>query len=79
MANAVVESQTKKETKVEVEINDIDLVENRFKEQEGKRRKIIHLWGKYYRINYHDTLKSNYIVESHFVHVSEDKQVKEGI
>lgn len=43
------------------------LLDAKYPVRADRLRKVIHLWGSYYRINYHDPDKSNYIVESHFV------------
>jgi hypothetical protein len=51
----------------------ISLVEAAFPEREGRLRKVLPLWSTYFRVNFHDPKKSNYIMESHFVHVSGDE------
>lgn len=52
------------------------LVESAFREKIGLNRKVLPLWGTYFRVNYHDPAKANFIVESHFVQVV-DGEVKE--
>ena len=61
--------KTDEGSKVEKATSPVDLVATKFIEKDGHIRKIVHLWGSYYRVNYHEVAKSNYITESHFVHV----------
>jgi hypothetical protein len=48
-----------------------ELIQRKFPAKKGLLRKVLHLWGVYYRVNFHDPEKSNYIVQSHFVRVAE--------
>jgi hypothetical protein len=60
---------TQVEPRTEAPPEVLKVVEARFPEREGQRRRIAHLWGAYFRINYHSPERQNYIVESHFVKV----------
>ena len=52
------------------------LLDVRFPEKFGKIRRIHYLWGNYYRVNYHLTDQQNFVGESHFVQVREDRIVE---
>ncbi len=58
------------------EVSPLSLVEAAYPERTGRLRKILSLWSTYFRVNFHDPQKSNYIIESYFVHVTGD-EVKE--
>ena len=47
----------------------IALLEARFPEINGRERRIKHLWGNYWRVNFHDVANSNFIAESFFCEV----------
>lgn len=51
----------------------LEVLEAKFPERMGLRRRISHLWGKYYRVNYYDPSAQNFIVESHFIKVLEGR------
>ena len=53
-----------------------ELLDVRFPEKFGKIRRIHYLWGSYYRINYHLTDQQNFVGESHFVQIHEDRIVE---
>lgn len=68
---STVDAPTKQadQTKQATRTSPIAQVEAAFPEKAGLLRKTIPLWANYFRVNYHDPNKSNYIVQSHFVHV----------
>jgi hypothetical protein len=58
----------KTEVKVDETKVDLKLVETKLPKIRGTDRRIHFLWGKYYRVNYHDQ-DNNYIKHSYFVKI----------
>lgn len=69
--------ETKPNPKQELLNAAIKLVDSKAPYYPGLLMKIHHVYdNKYFRINYHDTEKSNYITHSFFVEIIEGKKVK---
>lgn len=49
------------------------LINKRFPEKSGFIRRIRPVFNNYFRINFQDTAQCNYVSESHFINVEDDK------
>jgi hypothetical protein len=65
----------KTETKVDEAKVDLKLVETKLPKIRDTYRRIHFLWGKYYRVNYHNQ-DNNYITHSYFVKIIGPDQVE---
>jgi hypothetical protein len=54
------------------------LVLARYPEKAGLKRRIAHLWGNCFRVNYYSPELQNCVVESHFVQVQAQQVVEKN-
>lgn len=54
-----------------------EIVNKKYPDKPTFRKKILPLWGNFFRVNYHDSFNSNLIKYSHFCRVTETSEICE--